>query len=103
MTTPSVDQIRQMPEYRTLLHKRRKVAVPLCLLMLAVYYTFILMVAYAPATLSQPVGNGPMTVGIYAGLGLILFTLAETAFYVWYANHQLDPLVHQIQEKVAKS
>lgn len=95
----STDEIRMLPEYRELMHKRRRIAVPLCLLMLAAYYSFILMVAYAPHTLAQRAGDGVTSYGIIAGLALILLTFAITAFHVWYVNKNIAALVDRIQAK----
>lgn len=91
--------ISAMPEYQELLAKRRAVAIPLTVLMLVIYYAFILMVAYAPDMLHQPIGEGVTSLGIVLGLGVILVTLAVTGFYVWYANTRIEPIVATIQRK----
>lgn len=101
MHTLSIDEIRALPEYRELLHKRRKIGIPLCVIMLLAYYAFIFTVAYEPAVLSQRMSDGVTTLGIWVGLGLILLTWAVTAFYVWYVNSHLEDLINRIQAKAA--
>ncbi len=99
MKTLTSDEIRALPEYRELLHKRRQITIPLCLTMLVTYYGFILMVAYSPATLAQKTSDGVTSVGIWVGLGLIFITFAITAFNVWYVNRHITDLVSRIQAK----
>ncbi len=92
-----------LPEYTALLRQRRRVIVPLCIVVLVAYYTFILLVAYRPDLMGQPLHAGTSTsVGLAAGLGLILMTFAITAFYVWYANTRIEPILHALHQKAAR-
>lgn len=99
MSDSSILSITDMPEYKELLRRRYIVAVPLALLVLAAYISFILLVAYAPDILSIVMPDGVSTLGIWYGLGLIILTLVVTGSYVVYSNTVLDKLVHTIQEK----
>ncbi|WP_435640263.1 DUF485 domain-containing protein [Micavibrio aeruginosavorus] len=92
--------ITEMPEYAELLKRRNAITTPLAAIVLVAYYTFIIMVAYAPDLMGRPiVEDGLTSVGIIFGLGLILLTFAVTAFYVWYANTLIEPLLHTIYQK----
>lgn len=93
--------LTSLPEYQELLRKRRAIARPLALIVLLSYYSFILLVAYAPSFLGTPIGGTIATYGIVYGLCLILLTFAVTAFFVWYTNKHVEGLVEQIQEKAA--
>lgn len=101
MHTMSLDEIRALPEYRELLHRRRKIMIPLSIIMLVGYFSFILAVAYAPGLLGTVLSDGVTTIGIWVGLGLIAMTWGVTAFYVWYANAHLEDLLNRIQAKAA--
>lgn len=92
--------ITDMPEYALLLKRRRGVTLPLVAIILLAYYSFIIAVAYAPDFMGRPVVEGGVTsIGILFGLGLILLTFGVTAFYVWYANTRIEPLLHAIYQK----
>ncbi len=91
--------VRNLPEYRELLRRRRAISLPLTVIVLIAYYSFIVLVAYAPEFLAQPVGDSIATYGIAYGLGLILLTFLVTAIYVRYANRHIEHLVHIIQQK----
>lgn len=101
MSKITLADIGQLPEYKELLSRRRKLFKPLMFITLFSYYAFILMVAYAPQTLHKPLGGSEVTLGILMGLGVIFLTLFVTFAYVWYANRHIEDLVHNIQEKVA--
>lgn len=97
--TLSTEEIRALPEYHDLLRQRRILAWPLCLVVLAAYYSFILAVAYFPSVLATPVGDGITSVGMVTGLGLIVLTFAVTAIFVWRTNATSNILLKRIKEK----
>ena len=99
--TLSIQQITELPEYRELVSRRSKLANPLALVMIGAYYGFILMIAFFPADLGQPVGSGATSLGIACGLGLIFLTFIITGIYVFISNEQIDDLVAKIQQKSA--
>jgi uncharacterized membrane protein (DUF485 family) len=51
---------------------------------------------------SQRLGDGVMTLGIPLGFGVIVFTVAITAYYVKRANSEFDDLTEQITLGVLK-
>lgn len=93
-------RIASDPRYRELKAKRTRFGWTLTLMMLAVYYGFILLVAFAKPFLAQPIGAGVTTVGMPLGLGVILFTVAVTGVYVRRANRDFDALSRQIAAQV---
>lgn len=94
-------EIGALPEYHLLLKKRRAIALPLCLVMLAAYCAFVLLVGYRPDIMSIRLADGVTSLGIVLGLGTILLTLAVTVIYVWYANTRIEPVVAAIQQKAS--
>lgn len=93
------ENIRQLPEYAQLTHARKKIVWPLSLATIIAYFALILTIAFSPASLSTPIGNGVTSLGIVLGLGIILYCLVITGIYVSYANRVLEPLAKSIAQK----
>lgn len=97
-----VQRIASHPTYLQLKAKRSRFGWWLTLAMMAVYYGFILLVAFDKALLSQLTGDGVMTVGIPLGFGVIVFTIVITAVYVRRANTEFDELSAAVAKVVQK-
>ena len=97
-----VQRIASHPKYQELKAKRSSFGWWLTLAMMVVYYGFILLVAFAKPLVSQRLGDGVMTLGIPLGFGVIVFTVAITAYYVKRANSEFDDLTEQITRGVLK-
>lgn len=93
------ETIRQWPEYAALTRARKKILWPLSVIMIAAYFVLILAIAFAPASLGEPVGEGVTSVGITLGLGIIFLCFVITGIYVYYANRVLEPLNQAILKK----
>ena len=68
--------------------------------MMLVYYGFIVLVAFDKPFLAQRLGEGVTTLGMPIGLGVIVFTIVLTAFYVKRANGEFDSLADELLRKV---
>jgi uncharacterized membrane protein (DUF485 family) len=90
------------PNYQALKARRSSFGWWLTLAMMVVYYGFILLVAFNKPFLSQRLGEGVMTVGIPIGFGVIVFTVAITAYYVQRANSEFDTLTEAITKAALK-
>nr|WP_282960817.1 DUF485 domain-containing protein [Burkholderia dolosa] len=78
--------------------RRRRFAWLLTAVMLALYFAFIVTLAFAPARLGEPIVPGrPTTWGIPVGFGMFVATFALVALYVWRANSAHDALVASIR------
>ena len=87
------------PRFRQLVARRRRFAWSLTAVMLALYFAFILSLAFSPAWLGRPIVPGrPTTWGIPAGFGMFVATFALVALYVQRANTVHDALVASIRE-----
>ena len=89
--TPDLQRIAQSPAFAALRARRNALALRLSLAMCAIYYGFILMVAFAGETLAIPI-SGVITLGIPLGLGVILSAIVLTGIYVRRANGEFDRL-----------
>lgn len=100
MDAELVTRIAKSPNYQVLKAKRTRFGWRLTLVMMVAYYGFILLVAFNKSVLSQKLGSGVMTLGIPIGFGLIVFTIAITAYYVNRANREFDALSDAIAKEV---
>ena len=97
-----VGKIEAHPKYAQLKQRRNKLGIVLTVLMLAVYYGYIALIAFDKAFLAKPVGTGVMSVGVPVGMAVIVFTVVITGIYVRRANSEYDQLTQDILKDVAK-
>jgi len=102
MSDPVVDKIQSSPKYRELRGKRNRFGIWLTVLMLIVYYGYIALIAFNKPFLAQPIGGGVTTIGIPIGLGVIVFTILITAFYIRRANGEFDRLTREIIQEATR-
>ena len=102
MDSTLVSRITSNPSYQELKAKRTRLGWLLAAAMMVVYYGFILLVAFDKEFLARRMGSGVMTIGIPIGFGVIVFTIAITAYYVNRANREFDPLAEKVAEEVLK-
>jgi uncharacterized membrane protein (DUF485 family) len=96
-----VHAIKSNPKYHELVSKRSKFAWLLAFAMLAIYYGYILVIAFNKQILAQPLWEGSVaTVGIPVGIGVILSAFVLTGIYVFRANSEFDRLTREIKEEV---
>ncbi|MEX3894215.1 DUF485 domain-containing protein [Paraburkholderia sp. BR10954] len=92
-----IDRTTANPAYRRLVAQRRRFSFTLTALMIVTYYGFILFVALAPHLLARPLYAGATTsVGIVAGVGIIVIAVAMTGCYVLRANRRFDPSMNAL-------
>lgn len=102
MTDPLVARIEANPKYHELRRKRGGLGWILTLVMLAVYYGYIALIAFNKPFLAQPLGAGVTTLGIPIGMGVIVFTIVITGLYVRRANKVYDRLTAELMKEVAR-
>jgi len=93
------DRVRANPKFAELVQKRSSFALKLSIIMLVVYYSFILVIAFFPTSLAQKIGSGVTTVGIPVGLAVIIIAFVLTGIYTQRANGEFDDLTNQIKEE----
>ena len=102
MTDPVVEKIQRHPKYQELRAKRNPLGVVLTILMLVVYFGYIGLIAFDKPFLAKPIGAGVTSLGIPIGMGVIIFTIAITVYYVRIANNKFDALTEEIMKDVTK-
>jgi uncharacterized membrane protein (DUF485 family) len=96
------ERIRVHPKYLELRRKRNVFGWSLTVAMMVVYYGYIALIAWNKPFLSQPIGAGVTTLGIPIGMGVIVFTILITGYYVRRANSEFDALTRAILEEAVK-
>jgi uncharacterized membrane protein (DUF485 family) len=91
--------VKADPNYQKLVRTRSRYGWTLTWLMMAVYYGFILLVAFDKELMGTRLGQGVMTWGMPIGLAVILFTVVITGVYVRRANGEFDQLTAAIRER----
>lgn len=95
------DRIQRHPKFHELVRRRTRLAVGLSLTMLAIYFGFVLLVAYAPELLGASLSGGVTTVGIPVGVFVIFSAFVLTGIYVVRANTTFDRLTEELLKEVA--
>ncbi|MFT5351119.1 MAG: uncharacterized membrane protein (DUF485 family) [Planctomycetota bacterium] len=97
MSKHHYDHIRGNDNFRTLVAQKSILSWSLTALIMFVYYSFILVVAFAPEWLGKPLSmDSTITWGLPAAIGIILFTFAITGIYVYRTNNLYDALMQKI-------
>ena len=102
MSDPVVEKIQRHPKYQELRARRTPLGVVLSILMLVVYYGYIGLIAFDKPFLAKPIGAGVTSLGVPIGMGVIVFTIVITVYYVRVANSKFDALTEEILKDVTK-
>ncbi|MBW6424295.1 DUF485 domain-containing protein [Rhizobium sp. XQZ8] len=96
-----LEQIRNRPLFRRISFERNCLGAVLAMVMAALYFTFICIVAFSPATLASPVAAGSsISIGVIAGVSLMVTGLGLTAVYALYASVRLDKLASALRKEL---
>jgi cation/acetate symporter len=97
MSSEVYERIRANPRFQEMVRTRGRFAWTLALTVMAVFYGYILLVAFSPATLARPVSDGAvLTVGIAFELTMFVSFWLLTALYVRRANREFDAQTEEI-------
>ena len=97
------DRIRANPKYQELVSKRNSYGWMMTIVMLAVYYGYILLIAFDKEWLGTKLGTDMTTsIGIPLGVGVIVVTIILTNIYVRRANTKFDDMNAQIIKEASK-
>ncbi|SDO13930.1 DUF485 domain-containing protein [Pseudomonas jinjuensis] len=102
MTSQELERIRQHPDFVQLVRRKQRLTWSLTLAMLAIYYGFVLLVAFFPDVLGRPLNGGVTSVGMLVGVIIVLLSFALTGIYVRHTNSVLDPLNDRLKQECAQ-
>ena len=92
------------PEFHELERKRGVFSWCLAGITIVAYFTFILVIAFAPELFARPIAEDSIiTWGIPFGLLVIVLSFVLTGVYVHRANTEFDPLTRDIVEHEQKA
>jgi uncharacterized membrane protein (DUF485 family) len=94
-----VREILESEDFKSLVRKRVTVSLTLTFIMLAVYFGFILTIAFNKELLAAKIGE-VFTVGLPIGIGIIVFAWLLTGVYTRWANHSYDKRVRDLRNRI---
>ena len=95
MDDATIARIENSPGFIELTTTRKSFAWTLTILMLVIYFGFIALVAFAPASIGVAL-SGTITVGLALGIAVILSAVLLTGIYVLRANGKFDDMTAAI-------
>lgn len=101
MDEQQLETLRLHPDFTRLVATKTRLAWRLTAVMLTAYFSFVLLIAFSPATLGLRIGAGMVTWGIPVAIAFILLAFALTAVYVLKANGSIDALNDSLKEQHA--
>jgi cation/acetate symporter len=103
MSSAMYERMRTNPKFQELVRRRTRFAWTLAITVLAGFYGFVMVVAFAPGLLALPVAEGArLTVGVAVGLFMFAFFWLLTALYVRRANSEFDALTQQVVDEATR-
>jgi uncharacterized membrane protein (DUF485 family) len=100
MNNDLVQKIKSNPKYQELVSKRSSFSLKLSIFVLAMFYAYILVIAFNKDLLATKLGDGVMTVAFPIGAAIIVISFMTTLIYVRRANSEFEDLTNQIKEDV---
>ncbi len=103
MSSAMYERMRANPKFQELVSRRERFAWILAFIVLTMFYGFVMVVAFSPASLGQPIAEGSrVTVGVAVELFMFIFFWLLTALYVRRANTEFDALTQEIVKEAWK-
>ncbi len=95
------EQVKGNQKFHQLVVSRSRLAWGLSSIIFVVYFSFILLIAFAPDFLGRPIREGSfITIGIPVGVLIIVLSFVLTGIYVWKANKVFDRINQKIIDEV---
>jgi len=95
-----VKKIKSNPKYNELVSKRNSFALKLSLFVLAMFYGYVLVIAFNKEILATRIGDGVMTIAYPIAAGIIVISFITTLIYVTRANSEFEDLETSIKNDV---
>jgi uncharacterized membrane protein (DUF485 family) len=100
MNKDLVLKIKSNPKYQELVSKRNSFSLKLSIFILAMFYAYILVIAFNKEILATRIGDGVMTIAFPIGAAIIIISFITTLIYVKRANSEFEDLTNEIKEDV---
>ena len=99
MESELVQKIKSNPKYNELVTKRNSFSLKLSLFVLAMFYGYILVIAFNKELLATKIGDGVMTYAFPVGAAIIIISFLTTLIYVNRANNEFEDLTNDIKKQ----
>lgn len=97
MSAQTIERIQQSPKFEALVRTRRTFSWTLSIIMLAIYCSFVLVIAFKKELFAAPIGpDTVITWGIPVGVCVIISAFVLTGIYVRRANTEFDRLTEEV-------
>ena len=97
MSADQYERVSNNPKFHQLVARRSRLAWGLSSIILLIYFSFILLIAFAPGFLGQPISETSLiTYGIPIGVLIIITSFILTGIYVRKANKDFDRINQEI-------
>jgi uncharacterized membrane protein (DUF485 family) len=100
LTDTTARIIATHPRFRALERARARVRWGLSGLTVAVFFGFVLMISFAKGFLATKVGDGLMPLGFYLAIGMLLFVVLVTGFYVQRASSLFGRMTDELVKEI---
>jgi len=100
MNDELVAKIKANGNYQKLVKTRSSFALKLAIFVLAIFYAYILTIAFEPTVLGIKTGEGVMTIAFPIAAAIIVLSFFTTLIYVRKANGEFEDLINELKEDV---
>ena len=97
-----LDRITKNPKFHEFIAMRSRYSIIMAIVSAAIYYGFILLVAFDKELLAKKIGAGVTSLGVPLGVGVIAITIILTWIYVRRANTEFDATNEAIIKEAQK-
>ena len=97
-----LDRITKNPKFHEFIAMRSRYSIIMAIVSAAIYYGFILLVAFDKELLAKKIGAGVTSLGVPLGVGVIVLTIVLTWIYVRRANTEFDATNEAIIKEAQK-
>ena len=98
----TLDRVTANPKFHEFIAMRSRYSIIMAIVSAAIYYGFILLVAFDKELLAKKVGAGVTSLGVPLGVGVIVITIVLTWIYVRRANTEFDATNEAIIKEAQK-
>lgn len=103
MSRSLTDQVRADPKFAELKSRRARFAWTLAAVVLGAYYGFMMIVAFAPKSLTAKIGDGwTLSIGFPIVAVIIVGSWLLTGLYIRRANGEFEALTRSIVSEAKK-
>ncbi|MDL2284612.1 DUF485 domain-containing protein [Oxalobacter sp. OttesenSCG-928-P03] len=101
MNKSSMNQVLEHPEFKKMQQEKNRIRWFYSFLTFTVYVAYILYIGINPEFFGRPLLAGStITIGIYAGVFIILFSIALTGLYVRKVNRKFDEVTKRVISEI---